>query len=181
MKQKLNLESIINFLLETELFCDLTAVELSEIASIMDIQKFKKGEVVFSEGDIGDGWYVLYEGEVLVSKHIPFQKDKSVASLHASSCFGEMAILDSTARSATIFAKEDSVVFRFPRRKFEKLLEEGQLAAYKLIYGMARVLVERQRDLNLQVTQLAKELEDIESELDLDRSDIFDRTDLFRI
>ena len=125
MKQKLNLESIINFLLETELFCGLTAVELSEIASIMDIQKFKKGEVVFSEGDIGDGWYVLYEGEVLVSKHIPFQKDKSVASLHASSCFGEMAILDSTARSATIFAKEDSVVFRFPRRKFEKLLEEG--------------------------------------------------------
>ena len=53
--------------------------------------------------------------------------------------------------------------------------------AYKLIYGMARVLVERQRDLNLQVTHLTKELEDIESELDLDRSDIFDRTDLFRI
>ena len=40
MKQKLNLESIINFLLETELFCGLTPIELSEIASIMDILKF---------------------------------------------------------------------------------------------------------------------------------------------
>lgn len=181
MKQKLNLESIINFLLETELFCDLTPIELSEIASIMDIQKFKKGEMVFSEGDIGDGWYVLYEGEVIVSKHIPFQKDKSVATLQISNCFGEMAIIDSTPRSATIVAKDDIVVFRFPRRKFEKLLEEGQLAAYKLIYGMARVLVDRQRELNHQVMQLAKELEDIEAELDFDRSDVFDRTDLFRL
>ena len=181
MNQKLNLEIVINFLLETQMFSGLNVSELSEIASVMDIQKFSEKEIIFTEGDIGDGWYVLFDGVVQVSKHIPFQKDKQVATLQRHACFGEMAILDSSPRSATISSKSDCIVFRFPRRKFERLLEEGKLGAYKLVYGMACTLAKRQRQLNVQIAQLTKEIEDIEAELDLDRSDIFDRTDLFTI
>ena len=181
MNQKLNLEIVINFLLETQMFKGLSVSELSEIASVMDIQKFQGTEVIFTEGDIGDGWYVLFDGSVHVSKHLPFQKDKKVATLTKHACFGEMAILDATPRSATIIAKENCIVFRFPRRKFERLLEEGKLGAYKLVYGMACTLARRQRQLNVQIAELTREIEEIEAELDQDRSDIFDRTDLFTI
>ena len=181
MNQKLNLEIVINFLLETEMFKGLTVSELSEIASVMDIQKFQASETIFKEGDIGDGWYVLFDGAIQVSKHLPFQKTKRVAILDKHACFGEMAILDLTPRSATILTLTACIVFRFPRRKFERLLEEGKLGAYKLVYGMACTLAKRQRQLNVQIAELTKEIEDIESELDQDRSDIFDRTDLFTI
>jgi CRP-like cAMP-binding protein len=181
MNQKLNLEIVINFLLETQMFKGLAVSELSEIASVMDIQKFQAGEVIFNERDIGDSWYVLFDGSIQVSKHIPFQKDKRVAILQKHACFGEMAILDSSPRSASIKAKEKCIVFRFPRRRFERLLEEGKLGAYKLVYGMACTLAKRQRQLNIQIAELTKEIEDIEAEFDQDRSDIFDRTDLFTI
>ena len=132
----------------------------------MDIQKFQANEIIFVEGDIGDGWYVLFDGRIQVSKHLPFQKDKRVAVLEKRACFGEMSILDSSPRSATIKAKEQCIVFRFPRRKFERLLEEGKLGAYKLVYGMACTLARRQRQLNIRIAELTKEIEDIEAELD---------------
>ena len=56
-----------------------------------------------------------------------------------------MAILDGSPRSATVRAAEASTVLKFPRSGFQQLLEEGNLAAYKLVYHMAKVLVSRQR------------------------------------
>ena len=106
MFPKLTIEKIIQFLLDTDLFSTLSVTELSEIEAIMDIQRFRAGELIFSEGDIGDAWYVMFDGCVQVSKHMPFEKDETVARLSSKACFGEMAILDSTPRSATIFALE---------------------------------------------------------------------------
>ena len=180
MSTNINLEDVIGFLMETQLFRGLTNSELSEITSVLDIQRFAKDEVIFAEGDVGDAWYVLYEGSVQISKHIPFHKDNKVAILAPPDAFGEMAILDSTPRSATVIAKEDCVVIRFVRRKFERLLEEGTLGAFKLVYGMAKVLSERHREMNEQIASLTQEIEELEAELG-ERSDVFDRTDMFVI
>jgi len=181
MAPRINLEAILTFLVESAFFAELTTSELSEITAILDIQQFGNNEIIFTEGDIADAWYVIFSGEVSVSKHIPFHKDNKMAVLSATDVFGEMAILDSSPRSATVKAKGEVVVLRFLRRKFERLLEEGKLGAYKIVYQMARVLVERHRDLNEQVASLMQEIEDIESELSGDPSDVIDRTDMFTI
>jgi CRP-like cAMP-binding protein len=139
----INLEAVISFLLETEIFSLLTPSELSEVTTILEFQRFATGETIFSEGDVGDAWYVLYEGKLGVSKHVPFKKDSKVATLSSPAVFGEMAILSAAPRSATIIARENVVVMRFARRKFERLLEEGKLGAYKLALGMGIVLLDR--------------------------------------
>ena len=178
----INLEAIIGFLLETEIFSLLTSTELSEVTTILEFQRFAAGEVIFSEGDVGDAWYVLYEGKLAVSKHIPFKKDSQVANLLAPAVFGEMAILSSLPRSATIIAKENVVVMRFARRKFERLLEEGKLGAYKLALGMGTVLSDRHRTLTEQVAILSQQIEDMEAmREEEENTDLFDRTDMFRI
>ena len=179
----INLEDVVGFLQETDIFSLLTPTELSEITTILEFQRFTKDEVVFSEGDIGDAWYVLYEGALSVIKHVPFHKDRKVAVLHAPAVFGEMAILSSFPRSATIISKNNVVVMRFARRKFERLLEEGKLGAYKLALGMGVVLSDRHRLLTEQVAQLTQQLDDIENSNDVDgeNTDLFDRTDMFVI
>ena len=159
MRPDLTLERIINFLLEVDMFASLSISELSEIVSIMDIQKYKEGDIIFVEGDIGDAWYTIFNGRVSVEKHTPFSSDSSVASLGKSTCFGEMAILDDAPRSATITVQEETLLFRFSRTKFERLLDDGRLGAYKLVYGMACVLAQRQRQLNIRITELVQELE----------------------
>lgn len=159
MRPNLTLAKIIEFLMEVDMFASLDVSELSEIVSIMDIQSYEKGEVIFSEGDIGDAWYTIYSGSVAVERKNPFHDISSVADLCASSCFGEMAILDDAPRSATILASESTLLFRFSRSKFERLLDKKSLGAYKLVYGMACILAQRQRRLNNKISELTQEID----------------------
>ena len=155
MAESITLEEIINFLLEAPMFGDLDPTELSEVVHIMQVQRLRPGQHVFREGDKGDAWYVLYEGQIEVVK------DRStgsniIAELGERSCFGEMAILDGSPRSATVRAKSNAIAFRFPRADFNGLLKLGNLAAYKLIYQMALVLVARQRQTTARLAELIR-------------------------
>lgn len=149
----ITLEQIINFLLEAPMFAELDAAELSEIVHIMQVQRVRGGTAVFREGDPGDAWYVIYAGRAEVLKGNEFLPTQRLCVLGPRSCFGEMAILDHSSRSASVIAVDDCTVFRFPRRDFDLLLSEGNLAAYKLIYEMAKVLSTRQRRITQDLTE----------------------------
>src|SRR4051812_25910943 len=114
MEQQISLESVINFLVATPLFQELDAAERGDVARIMEVQRLTQGEEVFREGDDGDAWYVVFEGTANVVKNSPSGATQ-IAALGPGSCFGEMAILDGMARSATIVADGALTVFRFRR------------------------------------------------------------------
>jgi CRP/FNR family cyclic AMP-dependent transcriptional regulator len=153
MATSITLEQIINFLLEAPMFGDLDATQLSQIVHIMQVQRVRDGQVVFREGDAGDAWYVIYDGVLDVYKSEEFLPDRRIATLGNRACFGEMAILDHSPRSASVVARGDATVFRFPRKEFEHLLHEDNLAAYKLIYEMAKVLTVRARNTAQQLSE----------------------------
>jgi CRP/FNR family transcriptional regulator, cyclic AMP receptor protein len=144
MAQELNLEQVVAFLVDAPLFGDLDPAELAELVNAMQVQVLEPGSWVFREGDPGDAWYVLYDGEVEVVKRCG-TGERVIAILGRRACFGEMAILDGSPRSASVRTTTRSRVFRFPRASFTRLLAEGTLAAYKLVYQIALVLVSRQR------------------------------------
>ena len=144
MEPHIERERLITFLLEAPIFDNLEPAEIMEIIHIIEVQPLQAGEVVFSEGDAGDAWYVLYSGSVDVIKNTPHGENR-IASLSPHSCFGEMSILDSLPRSAMVRAAEDSVILRIPRSTFDELLNNDDLIAYKLIYHMAILLAHRQR------------------------------------
>ena len=96
MELSLTLEQVIDFLLETDLFCDLDAGELGDIVQIMQLQRFRPEQAIFSEGDAGNAWFMIY-GAARVEKRDPFTLTRQVAVLGPHACFGEMAILDDFA------------------------------------------------------------------------------------
>jgi CRP-like cAMP-binding protein len=154
MELSLTLEQVIEFLLETDLFKSLEPDELAEIVQIMQLQRFRPEQPIFREGEDGNAWYVIYDGEAKVEKRDPFSPAREVATLGPHACFGEMAILDDSPRSASIVAVVDTTAFRFPSPMFQMLLEEESVAAYKLIHAMAKTLCERQRRMNQQLTDM---------------------------
>ena len=162
MKAHIATENMIAFLLTTPMFDDLEPKEIMEIIHIVETIKFEPGDIIFSEGDAGDGWYALYSGEVEVLKKSN-GGDKNIKALEPGSCFGEMAVLDGLPRSATIRAKKDTVLLRVPQDKFMELIDEDHLIAYKLIKHMAILLAGRERS-NTEVLSkllLAGELREI--------------------
>jgi CRP-like cAMP-binding protein len=164
----LTLEQIINFLLGAEMFGDLSATELSQIVHILQIRFVRAGQVIFREGQPGDAWYVVFQGAVEVLTEAEDGSDQVLAALAPGACFGEMAILDGSPRSASVRAVEGSTLFRFPRADFNKLLESDNIAAYKLVYHMAQLLVARQRQSN---TRLAEALRHRDDDEDYDDED----------
>jgi CRP/FNR family cyclic AMP-dependent transcriptional regulator len=157
MDQTISLETTISFLVTTPIFNGLDPAERAEVVRIMEVQQLTDGEVVFHEGDPGDGWYVIFEGKARVLKEINGRL-QDVAVLDCAACFGEMAIIDGEPRSATIQAEGALTVFRFRRSSFDRLLEQGSLGAYRLVLGMARMLSLRHRQLtqDLASTRLAQ-------------------------
>ena len=101
METKITRERLITFLLETPMFDNLDPTEIMEIIHIVEVEQYQAGDIVFSEGDAGDAWFVLYSGAVEVLKH-GAAGEKKITELGPRACFGEIAILDGSPRSATI-------------------------------------------------------------------------------
>lgn len=148
--QPVSLDAVIGFLNSTPLFKDLDAAERGDVARVIEMQRLQDAEAVFNEGDDGDAWYVVFEGRALVLKRMDGSGGSNptqIAVLESGACFGEMAILDGLARSASVVANGPLTVLRLRRERFAALLEQGSLGAYKLIAAMARTLSQRQRHL----------------------------------
>jgi cyclic nucleotide-binding protein len=78
------------------LFQDLSRKELVQIARVSGDLDVSPGKVLWKEGEIGDEFFVLVEGEVEVTR-----KGKRVATRGGGEFFGEIALLEQIPRTAT--------------------------------------------------------------------------------
>src|SRR5262249_30741412 len=130
----------------------LDPAERAEVVRIMEVQRLVEGEAVFHEGDLGDGWYIIYEGRgrgLQAADSGPW----GIRLFERGAAFGELAILDGQPRSATVQAAGPLTVFRFRRNRFEELLDQGSLGAYKLLLAMARMLSKHHRELTQRLAE----------------------------
>jgi signal transduction histidine kinase len=96
-------------------FLGLLSSELHELKRTAQRRAFRAGDVIFKEGDVGDGIYVVEEGEVEISTMINEEEARTLSRLGPNTFFGEMAVLDDQPRSATAKAEENTVVSFIPR------------------------------------------------------------------
>lgn len=147
MRAEIPLDEVIHFLLDTPMFEHLNEDELSTLVHVLELQQFQEGDVLFRAGDPGDAWFVIYQGVVEIS-HFGVEGTRVLTRLGPRGCFGEMAVLDGDTRSAKAKATSEGTLFRVPKASFNRLLREGDLAAYKLVHRMALLLAARIRSMN---------------------------------
>jgi NADH dehydrogenase len=82
---------------------------------------FEPGQLVFCEGDRGDWLYVVTEGEVEVLRSVPGRGEQPVRRLGPGECFGEIALVADTARSATVRAVSATNVLAIDREAFQAM------------------------------------------------------------
>ncbi len=151
------LEQVICFLLDTPLFEDLDTAELSEVVGVLQVQCVRPGQIVYREGEPGDGWYLIWEGRVEVLRSSELGPTRSVEILGPHSSFGETAVIDGQPRGFTVRSVGDTMLLRISRREFQRLLEENNLAAYKLALAMARVVCRWHRRAMAELVEAAVE------------------------
>ena len=128
-----------------DFFETFTPGELMGLLLAAEEEEFEKNEAVFKEGDAGDKMYIIKEGTVRITKPVD-DKEKVLDTLETGGCFGEMAIIDDSPRSATARTGEDgATLLSF---KAAVLSERNQLVALKLYRNLAIMLAKRMREAN---------------------------------
>ncbi len=110
-----------------DVLADLTRTELTAISCLMTATTVQAGEALCLQGRRGDQVFAVVEGEVAIS-----QDEAVVAVVGAGAFVGEMAVLDSTTRSATAVALTDVSVLVMSTREFWQLLADHPRVATRV-------------------------------------------------
>jgi CRP-like cAMP-binding protein len=135
------------FLTHSPLFRNLDEMERAQILIIGDIRSYSAEQVLFREGEPGDGLYLVVEGSVRISKTSP-TGEEALAVLESPAFFGEMALIDDSARAADAIVNEDSLLFFLPLPELRSLIEAQHRIALKILYSLCAVLAQRLRETN---------------------------------
>ncbi len=103
-------------------FVGLLSAELRDLKRTAQTRSYRGGQVIFQQGDDGDGIYVVEEGMVEISTMINNDEARTLSRLGPNTFFGEMAVLDGLPRSAAAKAAVDTVVSFIPRDEMLRAL-----------------------------------------------------------
>ena len=131
-ESSINARGWANVLTGVPLFAELNRRHLNKVAALGRISRFYDGTAIMRAGDAGDALYVVLDGEVSVKR-----PGLPVLTLGMGSFFGEMALLDSVARSATVVAKGPVVCLAIGQSRFSKLLHSEPAIAVALLKEVA--------------------------------------------
>lgn len=127
----IDLPARIAFLKKIHLFYGLDDKALADIAREMDELNVQKGEVVFKQDSSADSFYMIYGGNVRITRRQD-GKDHQLALLVKNDYFGELALVSNRRRSATVTALEDTSLLFLSRADFQKLFKNHRELKYDL-------------------------------------------------
>jgi CRP/FNR family cyclic AMP-dependent transcriptional regulator len=117
---------------EVQFFSTCSNHDLSRIAALTEEVEVPAGRVLIRQGELGREAFVIYEGRAKASI-----QGKGTAKLNPGECFGEMALLHSAPRSATVTAETDMRLFVLDSRKFSTLIDEFPAIARRVMAALA--------------------------------------------
>jgi|GEM_PF-2226027 len=132
---------LLRLLSQVHLFSGFHRTDLLDVLRVMDKNQFQSEEYIFHEGDLGDYLYVLISGEVQVLKGQSEIHEIEIAKIQPGETFGEMALVEHRARSASIRTMTPCTVLRLNGTSLAHLPK----VTSKLHLNIAKLLANRLR------------------------------------
>jgi CRP/FNR family transcriptional regulator, cyclic AMP receptor protein len=126
-------EGAADLLKRVPIFSDLDRKELDRIAASMKQRTFSAGDTVTAEGQTGVGFFVIESGEATVTVGGDERR-----RLGPGDYFGEVALLNESARTATITADSDLRCYGLTSWEFRPLVETHGSIAWKLLQATSK-------------------------------------------
>ncbi|XP_036959596.1 rap guanine nucleotide exchange factor 3 isoform X1 [Acanthopagrus latus] len=140
-----DLEVIYEELLHVKAAAHLSTSVRKELAAVLVFESHAKaGTVLFSQGDKGTSWYIIWKGSVNVITH----GKGLVTTLHEGEDFGQLALLNDAPRAATIILREDNCHFlRVDKQDFIRILKDVEANTVRLEeHGKTVLVLEKSSD-----------------------------------
>ena len=147
-------KTIVDRLKGVPLFADLSDRDVEKIAQITHVRTFEPGETVFYQGESGAGMYIIESGLVSIVLNLPNEDPLKLTDLEEGDFFGELALLDESARSADAIAQTPCTLIGFFRPDLLNLLERTPRLGAHLLLELSRIVCTRLRSSNNEIQQL---------------------------
>jgi len=134
------IDDIAAHLAAVPLFAQLSAKERRTVAKALGVHDVAPDVVLVRQGESGDTFYVLFEGEAKVVSN-----GRRIVTLGPGTWFGELALLDPAPRDADVVTLTPSVVGVLDAKSFKRLVAELPNMTSRLLAGLARRVREGDR------------------------------------
>lgn len=124
-----------SFLARVPLFANCSLAEIEAVAKVAQEHSFEPSQVIVTQGTPGQAFYMILSGRVEI-----LRDGSSLGTFGPGDFFGEMSLLDSAPRSATIRAIDATACLMLSSWDFRSLLEEHPSIAIKLLEVLSRRL-----------------------------------------
>jgi uncharacterized membrane protein len=141
----------LDLLRSVHLFEGLGDDDLDELAAGFAERRFKAGEIVITQGAVGDSMYVVAEGELNIFLPGEDSRRVSLKDIAPGEFFGEVALFDEKPRSASVLATTDVVLLELRREALTAYLERRPRVAVAIL----RAVVQRLREADQLLSQRA--------------------------
>jgi len=146
------------------LFARLTERELLRVMQAVEVRAFDDGQMVIKEGDRGDELFIVLSGQVRISRG-----EATLTHLGPGEHVGEMALIRSVPRSATVTAEGPAELIAIRRSDFFEILRKEHELAVKMLWQFLGVLADRLDATSSELRHAREELtaEDITADIDV--------------
>lgn len=128
------------------LFRELTDNELLEVDGLLHERVYQQEEIIFDEGDLGLGLFIVVSGRVKALPHHELFK-AAVLEFGPGDFFGELSLFDDSPRTAQTVALEETRVVALFRNEFFALLQKNKNIGVKILFELCRTVSRRARQL----------------------------------
>ena len=144
------------------LFGRLSERELLRVMQAVEVREYEDGQVVIREGDKGDELFIVLAGTVRV-----IRGEATLTRLGAGEHFGEMALIRSVPRSASVTAEGRAELIAIRRADFFEILRKEHEIAVKMLWQFLGVLADRLDQTSSELRHAKQELaaEDVTGEI----------------
>lgn len=149
---------VIEALKETPMFSELSLRDLKLVEKFLHPRTYHQDEVIFNEGDPGVGMYIVMSGKVSITKNSGNSSKIALATIEEGGFFGEVSIIEGGPRTASATAIEKTELLGFFKADLEELIERKPEIAAKTLYEIARILGERLRLTNEQLSRISESI-----------------------
>jgi CRP-like cAMP-binding protein len=124
----------VDLLAGIDVFNDLDRVELARLAGSLEARRLSDGQVLFVQGDPGDGLYIVSQGSVTIyTTAEDSASQRQLAVLRPGQYFGEIALLVDQPRTASVRALRDAEVLYLERTHFIDLITRNPTVALAVV------------------------------------------------
>jgi CRP/FNR family transcriptional regulator len=132
--------NIIQLISSIPLFQGLPKDQIDDLSMIVTDQSFRKGEIIFSEGDEGTGFYVVITGRVKIFKLSFEGKEQILHIFGPGEIFGEVPVFTGAHFPANAEIMEESRIFFFPRDSLIALIKKNPSLALNMLAILSKRL-----------------------------------------